>query len=99
LTLGEQSQSPYVDAIIGTMKTIIDQCKAEGVFDPGLDSELATRLLLSMFSTSVNNAANLAMENRNSPLHIGEITKTFQIIIYGFAREGIDRSSLDIMNI
>jgi AcrR family transcriptional regulator len=91
-------KSPYVDAIIVTMKTIIDQCKAEGVFDPSLDSDLATHMLLSMFSKSVDNASRLPMEARKSSLVIEEMRKAFQIIIYGFAKEGADRSRLDILS-
>ena len=93
----EQGKSPYVEAIIEAMKTIIEQCKAEGIFDPQLDSPMATRLLLSMFSIIVENAALVPAEARKSPALIEEMTKTFQIIIWGFAREGIDRFCLDIM--
>ena len=96
VSLEEQSKSPHVDAILETMKTIIDQCKAEGIFDPNLDSAMATRLLLSMFSVLVENAARIPPEARKSPAIIEEMTNAFQIIIRGFAREGIDRSRLDI---
>jgi len=95
VSLQEQS-SPNVDAILTAMKTIIDQCKAEGVFDPHLDSDMATRLLLSMFTNSVDNAARIPVEARKSPAIIDELIQTFQIIIYGFAKDGIDRSCLDI---
>ena len=107
---GEPGKSPYVEAILGALKGIIDQCKAEGVFDPGLDSTLASSLLLSMFTILVENAAcipagippsdesrmQMQREARKSPALIEEMTKAFQIIIRGFAREGIDRSCLDI---
>jgi AcrR family transcriptional regulator len=95
---GEASRSTSVDAILDAMKTIIDQCKAEGIFAPNLDSAAATRLLLSLFSVIVGNAARIPPEARKSPALIEEMTKSFQIIIYGFAREGLDRSSLDLMN-
>jgi AcrR family transcriptional regulator len=96
VSLEEKDESLQVDAILKTMKTIIDQCKDEGVFDPALDSAMATRLLLSMFSITVENAARLPCEARNSPALIDEMKNTFQIIIRGFAKEGIDRSRLDI---
>ncbi|MDR0495630.1 MAG: TetR/AcrR family transcriptional regulator [Treponema sp.] len=92
----EQKKSPHVDAILKAMIGIIDQCKAEGVFDPELDSAKATRLLLSMFSIIVENAARIPPDARKSPAVIEEMTNTFQIIIRGFAKEGIDRSCLDI---
>ena len=97
VSMESDSKSPYVDAILVAIKTIIDQCKAEGVFDPNLDSDMATRLLLSMFSQAVDSAARMSPEARKSPLLLNEMVKYFQIILCGFAREGVDRSSLDIM--
>ena len=91
-----QGKSTYIDAIIDVMRNIIDQCKAEGIFDPALDSEMATRLLLLMFSNSVDNASRIPKEARKSPILIDEMAKAFQIIIYGFAKEGVDRSCLNI---
>jgi len=96
VSLEEQSKSPSVDAILETMKTIIDQCKVEGIFDPALDSDMATRLVLSMFSLIVENASRIPPHARKSPMLIGEMKNAFQIIIRGFAKEGIDRSLLDI---
>jgi AcrR family transcriptional regulator len=92
----EQKKSPHVDAILEVMTGIIDQCKTEGVFDPELDSAKATRLLLSMFSVIVENASHIPPDVRKSPAVIEEMTNTFQIIIRGFAKEGIDRAHLDI---
>lgn len=96
VSLQNKNKSPCVDAVIEAMKTIIDQCKAEGFFDPGLDSQMATRLLLSMFSISVDNAARIPAETKKPTLLLSEMKKTFQVIINGFARAGIDRSCLDI---
>ena len=98
VTPAEQSKSPHVDAIINAIKKVIDQCKAEGIFDPDLDSSLATRLLLSVFSVIVENAARMPPEMRKSFAVRNELAKTFQIIIRGLARDGIDRSCLDIAN-
>jgi AcrR family transcriptional regulator len=92
----EQRKSPHVDAILEAMRGIIDQCKTEGVFDPELDSAKATRILLSMFSAIVENAARIPPDVRKSPAVIEEMTNTFQIIIRGFAKEGINRAQLDI---
>jgi AcrR family transcriptional regulator len=96
VSLDEHRESSHVDAILASVKNLIDQCKAEGLFDPKLDSDMATRLLLSMFSILVENAARLPPEAKKSPIIIEEMTNAFQIIIRGFAREGIDRSCLDI---
>jgi len=98
ISLEEQSRSSNVDAILESMKTIIDQCKEEGVFDPNLDSFMATRLLLSMFSITVQNAARIPPEARKSPAIIDEMKNVFQIIVRGFAKEGIDRERLAISN-
>jgi len=91
-----QSKSPNVDNILAIMKTLIDQCKSDGIFDPNLDSEMATRLLLSMFSNTIDSTARLPVEARKSPALLKEMAKALQIIVYGFAREGIGRSSLNI---
>jgi len=96
VSMEEQSKSPHVDSIITIMRTLIDQCKAEGLFDPHLDSEMATRLLLSMFTNTIDSTARLPPEVRKSPAVLKEMASTFQLIVYGFAREGIDRSSLHI---
>jgi len=96
ISLDEERKSPDIDAVLGAMRAIIDQCKAEGVFDPNLDSALATRLLLSLFSITVENAARMQAEDRKSAFIIEEIKNIFQIIVRGFAREGIDRNILNI---
>ena len=96
--LNEQSKSQPVDTILEAMKTIIDQCKTEGVFDPDLDSATATRLLLSTFSVIMEKAASMSVEARKSPAIIEEMTNNFQLIIRGFAKEGFERSRLDIMD-
>lgn len=92
----EDRTSTNVDAILEVMKTIIDQCKAEGIFDPELDSIKATRLVLSIFSVIIDNIARVPSQSMNYPALIEEMTNTFQIIIRGFARDGIDRRCLDI---
>jgi len=98
VSLEEQNKSPHVDAVLEAMKAIIDQCKAEGLFDPALDSAMATRFLLSMFSMLIENASRIPPESRKSPAIMEEMKNAFQIIIRGFAREGIDRSLLDIIS-
>jgi len=89
-------ESPHVNGIIKIIHAIMEQCKAEGVFDPKLDSASAVRLILSMFSAIMGNIARLPPEARNSPALLREMTETFQIIIRGLAGEGIEHSRLDI---
>ena len=92
----EPFNSPYVDTIFNMMKTIIEQCKSEGVFDPDLDSTLAMRLVLSLFSFFVGNAANISAGSEKTEAIANEMRSAFQILIRGFAGEGVDRSQLDI---
>jgi len=89
-------KSPHVGAIIKIIYGMIEQCKAEGIFDPKLDSADAVRLIFSMFSTIIGNVAGLPASARNSPAMLGEMTNAFQIIIRGLAREGVEHSRLDI---
>ncbi|MDR3019389.1 MAG: TetR/AcrR family transcriptional regulator [Treponema sp.] len=96
-SMEDQGKRGFVNIILETMKNIIDQCKAEGVFDPNLDSQMATHLLLTIFSNSVDSAANIPMEIRKSPALIEEMTRAFQIIVNGFAKEGVSRNALDIL--
>jgi len=98
VSMQSQNRSDYVDAIILSIKNIIDECKAEGIFAPDLDSTMATRLLLSIFSNILEHASHLPIETRGSPAVIEEMLNTFQIIIRGFAKEGINHSLLDIRN-
>ncbi|MDR0291082.1 MAG: TetR/AcrR family transcriptional regulator [Treponema sp.] len=93
---GEESKSPSIDAILEAIKATIDKCKAEGFFDPALDSARATRLILSMFSVIMENAARLPLDARKSPAIVEEMTSAFQIIIRGFAKDGIERTAFDI---
>jgi AcrR family transcriptional regulator len=98
ISLEDKSKSPNVNAILETMRNIIEQCKAEGVFDSSLDSSMATRLILSMFSVIIENAARIPPGSRNAQEIINEMTEAFQILIRGFAKEGVDRARLDIKN-
>jgi len=98
VSLQKQSKSSHVDSILEVMKNIINQCKDEGVFDPNLDSEMATRLLLSMFSISVDNAARMPTGIKKTTMLLEEMKKTFQVVLNGFAKEGFDRSCLNILD-
>jgi len=89
-------KSPHIGAILAAIHAMIEQCKAEGVFASSLNSSKAVRMMLLLFSTIVQNTAKLPPETRNSPAMIREMTNTFQIIIRGFAKEGVEHSKLDI---
>jgi len=55
----------------------------------------AIHMILLLFSTIVQNTTQLQPEARNSPATVREMMDTFQIIIWGFAREG-EHSQMDI---
>jgi len=89
-------KSPNVDAILSALYKIVEQCKAEEVFDSNLDSSTAVNLLLMLFSTVMQNTAKLSPAERNSASTIKEMTNTFQTLIRGFAKEGVSHARLDI---
>jgi len=89
-------KSPHVGAIVKAIYGMIEQCKAEGLFDPRLDCADAARLILSLFSTIMGNAARLPAEARRPRAMLSEMTRTFQIVIRGFAREGVEHSRLSL---
>jgi len=91
-----EGHSKYTEEILLAIKVLIDECKAEGVFAPDLDTGIATKLLLSLFSMIVEQSSKLPPDMRKLPAVIEEMTNTFQIVIRGFAREGIEHSFLNI---
>jgi len=89
-------KSPHVSAILECIYGMIERCKADGLFDPGLDPADAVGLILSTFSSIIGAASRLPREARNPQAMLGEMTKTFQVIIRGLAREGVGHSLLDL---
>jgi AcrR family transcriptional regulator len=94
--LESENNSAQVRAVLDALKTIIDQCKDEGIFDANLDSVMATQMVLSMFSSSMFKANRIPTESRKAPLIVDEITNALRIVLQGFAQEGVDRSRLTI---
>jgi len=89
-------KSPYIDSIITAMRAMLEQCKAEGVFDPDLNCDDAVRMLLAMFSNIVRNSAKLPPDAGSPHEMISEMTDTFRLVIRGFAKEGVEHSLVDI---
>ena len=96
VSIESKNKSIYVDTIISSIKNIIDECKAEGIFAQDLDSTMATRMLLSVFSIAIEQASRSSPEAKSTPAGNEEMINAFQIILRGFAREGMDYSLLDI---
>jgi AcrR family transcriptional regulator len=78
------------------IQNMIAQGIAEGTFDPAVDPAMIARTILSLFSTVVENTARLPKDARNVRFIIDETTNLFQIIIRGIARDGLDRSLLNL---
>lgn len=99
ISMDGKDESSSVNKILAALKELIDECKAEGIFDPNLDSTAATRLLLSLFFLIVEHASSMPAETKEVSAVIEDMTNTFQIIIRGFAKEGIKHSLLDIKSL
>jgi AcrR family transcriptional regulator len=91
-----QTRSPYVHSIFSAIYAMIEQCKAEGIFDPLLNSSKALHLLLRLFSDIIEDTVGRPEQDRGSVSLIKEMTSTFQTVIRGFAKEGIEHAELDI---
>jgi AcrR family transcriptional regulator len=96
IPLGEQGQPHYTHIFFDMIKRMIDQGKDEGIFDPAMNSVMAARTFLSLFSYIVENAAKMPKEIQRSPAVIEEMTTIFQIILRGLAKDGIDRAMLTL---
>jgi AcrR family transcriptional regulator len=86
--------TPHSYVFFDLLKEMVEQGKAEGTFEPDLDSAMAARTILFLFSCIVTNVAKVPREERKSTTVINEMRNIFQIMLRGIAREGIDRSCL-----
>jgi len=86
----------YTYMLYYLIKDMIDQGIAEDTFDAGIDSDMVTRTIISLFSYIVENASKLPKNERTSMAVIEETRNVFQIILRGIAREGIDRTCLNL---
>jgi AcrR family transcriptional regulator len=78
------------------IRDMIAQGIAEGTFDAAADPALFARTILTLFSTVIESTARTPRSARNAQLLINELTQLFQILIRGIARDGLDRSLLDL---
>lgn len=91
----DADQEPDSTYIFYTLiRDMIRQGVTEGVFDPEVKEKVIARTLLSLFSYIVENVAKLPKRERKPYLLIEEIRQTFEIILRGIAREGVERSLL-----
>jgi AcrR family transcriptional regulator len=96
LSLEDTAQPLTIFNFYTGIRDMIAQGIAEGTFDPAFDPAMIARTILSLFSTVVGNTAKRPKDARNARLIIEETTTLFQIMIRGIARDGLDRSLLDL---
>ncbi|MDR1863615.1 MAG: TetR/AcrR family transcriptional regulator [Treponema sp.] len=87
----------YTSVFFDLIKNLIDQGKEEGTFDQDIDAARVTRIILSLFSYIVETVSKVPRTLRKSPVIVDEMKAVFQIVFRGIAREGIDRSRLDLL--
>jgi AcrR family transcriptional regulator len=85
--------TPYEYVFFDLIRDMIEKGKEE-TFDTDLDSAMAARTILSLFSGIVESVMKVPRGERKSPELINEMRSVFQIMLRGIAREGVDRSSL-----
>lgn len=96
LSLEDKDRPLMIFEFYAAIRDMIAQGIAEGTFDPGVDPVMIARTILSLFSTVIENSARMSQNTRSSWFIIDEITKLFQILIRGIARDGLDRSLLNL---
>jgi AcrR family transcriptional regulator len=96
LSLADEAGSRTIFEFYAAIRDMLGQGIAEGTFDPRTDPAMVARTLLSLFSTVIENTNKIPKDLRNNRLVIEELTGLFQIILRGIAREGLDRSLLDL---
>jgi AcrR family transcriptional regulator len=90
----KNQSTSYGYVFFDLIRDMIEKGKEEQTFDPDLDSAMAARTILSLFSGIVESVMKVPRGARKSPELINEMRSVFQIMLRGIAREGVDRSSL-----
>jgi AcrR family transcriptional regulator len=96
LSLEKEAKPITILEFFAAIRDMLAQGIAEGTFDPGIDPAMVARTMLSLFSAVVEDTAKMPKSTRNARFIIDQLTKIFQIILRGIAREGLDRSCLDL---
>jgi AcrR family transcriptional regulator len=96
LSLEDKDRPLMIFEFYAAIRDMIAQGITEETFEPGIDPAMIARTIISLFSTVIEDSAKLPKNARNTRFIIDEITKLFQIVIRGIARDGLDRSLLDL---
>jgi AcrR family transcriptional regulator len=94
LSLEDENKPLTIFEFYTAIRDMIAQGISEGTFDSDADPAMISRTILSLFSVVIENIAKLPKGARNFHFIMDELTKIFQIILRGIAREGLDRSLL-----
>jgi AcrR family transcriptional regulator len=98
LSLEEEAKSFTISEFYTAIRDMLAQGIAEETFDADVDPAMMARTMLSLFSVVIENTAKLPRDTRDAPFIMDELTKIFQILLRGMAREGLDRSLLTLPN-
>ncbi|MDR0624489.1 MAG: TetR/AcrR family transcriptional regulator; helix-turn-helix transcriptional regulator [Treponema sp.] len=93
LSLEEQTKPLTIFEFYTAIQDMIAQGIAEKTFEADTDPAMIARTLLSLFSVVIENAAKMPKGSRKVQF-MEELTKIFQTILRGIAREDLDRSLL-----
>ncbi|MDR3167394.1 MAG: TetR/AcrR family transcriptional regulator [Treponema sp.] len=96
LSLEEQAKPLTIFEFYAAIRDMIVQGIAEGTFDAGTDPAMIARTILSLFSVVIENTAKMPRGSRDVRFIMDELTKIFQIILRGIARDDLDRSLLTL---
>ena len=89
-----KSAARYTHMLYSFIRELIEQGITEGAFDTGIDSDMVSRTIISLFFYIMDNAAKLPKNEMTSASVLEEMRNVFQIVLRGIAREGMDRSGL-----
>lgn len=96
LSLEEEAKPLSIFEFYTAIRDMMAQGIAEKTFDSDVDPAMVARTILSMFSGVIENIAKMPKGARDIRFIMDELTKIFQIILRGIAREGLDRSLLTL---
>jgi len=100
LRLGEgdmpSSAVRYTYMLFSLLKEMIEQGISDGSFDTTTDSDVVSRIIISLFFYIVENASKFPGDEKILFNVTEEMRDVFQIILRGIAKEGMDRSVFNL---
>jgi AcrR family transcriptional regulator len=87
-----ESGSPFV--IYTMIEKLIEQGRAEGIFENDINPRFITRTILFIFSYIVENTVKMPKSSRNIRTMLEDLKSLLQMILRGITVEGVDRLRL-----